>query len=50
MLESLKGHTCLRGVYPPNDLALMRRYVAAFEKVLSRPDALVEIARAEVAA
>jgi dTDP-4-amino-4,6-dideoxygalactose transaminase len=49
-LEFLKGHTCLRGVYPPNELALMRRYVAAFEKVLSRPDALVEIAKAEVAA
>ena len=49
-LQFLEGHTCLRGVYPPNDMTLMKSYVAAFEKVLSQPSEIVELARQQVAA
>jgi dTDP-4-amino-4,6-dideoxygalactose transaminase len=40
-LDFLKGHTCLQGVYPPNDKRLMEQYVAAFEKVLAHVDTLI---------
>lgn len=44
-LEFLEGHTCLRGVYPPNDMDLMKTYVAAFEKVLSQPSEIAALAK-----
>jgi perosamine synthetase len=40
-LRFLDSHTCLEGLWPPNDLELMKSYVRAFEKVLSQADSLV---------
>lgn len=49
-LKFLEGHTCLRGVCPPNDMELMRLYVAAFEKVMAQPSVLADMALTGAAA
>ncbi len=48
-LEFLDSHTCLRGVWPPNDIELMKLYVRGFEKVMARASELVGVARKRVA-
>ena len=48
-LEFLDTHTCLRGVYPPNDMELMKLYVRGFEKVMSQAADLVAAAEKSAA-
>ena len=48
-LEFLEGHACLSGVYPPNDLALMKHYVRAFEKVMGSPHEVLKAAEQRAA-
>jgi len=40
-LQFLDSHTCLDGVWPPNDLELMKLYVRGLEKVLSQAELLI---------
>jgi dTDP-4-amino-4,6-dideoxygalactose transaminase len=44
-LRFLESHSCVGGVYPPNTLELMKLYVAAFEKVLSKGGDLLKASR-----
>jgi len=43
-LKFLDAHSYLRGVHPPNTMALMKRYVNAFEKVFSNVDQWIHLA------
>ena len=40
-LEFLETHLCLRGVWPPNDLELMKLFAKGFEKVMAGAASLV---------
>jgi perosamine synthetase len=40
----IEGHSYLSGVYPPNDLDLMKRYVEAFAKVSANASRVMELA------
>ncbi len=41
-VKFIAEHAYLGGVYPPNTMALMKRYVAGFKKVMSRAKEVVE--------
>ncbi len=43
-LEFIAAHSYLRGVYPPNDMELMRLYVDGFRKVIDNIDRVMELA------
>jgi dTDP-4-amino-4,6-dideoxygalactose transaminase len=50
-LKFIAEHAYLAGVYPPNTMALMERYVEGFKKVLGQPEAIRKLIRqAEAAA
>jgi len=40
----IDGHSYLSGVYPPNDMELMQRYVEAFAKVSANAERVVALA------
>ena len=48
-LEFIERHTCLSGVYPPNDMKLMEHYVRAFEKVMGSPHEVLRAAEQRAA-
>ncbi len=46
-VEFIDGHSYLRGVYPPNDLELMKLYLAGFRKVSDNIERVLELAAEE---
>ena len=46
-LKALDEYSTIRNIWPPNDIALMEYYIAAFEKILGNSDAVIELARQE---
>ena len=42
--EFIANHSYLSGLYPPNDLGLVDLYVQGFEKVISQPEKILEVA------
>jgi dTDP-4-amino-4,6-dideoxygalactose transaminase len=44
-IKFIAEHAYLGGVYPPNSMELMRLFVEGMKKVLSRPDAILRLAR-----
>ena len=44
-VEFIASHSYLSGVFPPNDLELMKKYVAGFRKVMGNIDRVMEIAK-----
>ncbi|MBC7286530.1 MAG: DegT/DnrJ/EryC1/StrS family aminotransferase [Armatimonadetes bacterium] len=46
--EFVNSHSYLPGVYPPNDLELMRRYVDAFAKVSENATRVLELYRKQI--
>jgi dTDP-4-amino-4,6-dideoxygalactose transaminase len=48
-VEFLATHLCLRGVWPPNDLGLMKLFVKGFEKVMAQAGDLVAVEAKEAA-
>jgi hypothetical protein len=48
-LEFLDSHICLRGVWPPNDVHLMKLYVKGFEKTMAAARDLVAAAEKDAA-
>ncbi|NLO05055.1 MAG: DegT/DnrJ/EryC1/StrS family aminotransferase [candidate division WS1 bacterium] len=45
-MEFIAAHSYLRGVYPPNDMPLMERYVTGFRKVMDNISRVMELAQA----
>ncbi|MCD6359320.1 MAG: DegT/DnrJ/EryC1/StrS family aminotransferase [Armatimonadetes bacterium] len=43
----IAGHSYLTGVYPPNDMALMEKYLAGLRKISDNMDRVMELAAAE---
>ncbi|NOZ20578.1 MAG: DegT/DnrJ/EryC1/StrS family aminotransferase [Planctomycetes bacterium] len=41
--QFIAEHAYLTGVYPPNTMALMKRYVKGFQKVMSRPKDIMKL-------
>ncbi|HOM80322.1 MAG TPA: DegT/DnrJ/EryC1/StrS family aminotransferase [Armatimonadota bacterium] len=44
-IEFIESHSYLSGVYPPNTMELMERYVRGFRKVIDNIDRVMELAR-----
>ena len=44
-VDFIADHAYLAGVYPPNTMELMQRYVEGFKKVLGRPEAILRLIR-----
>ena len=42
--EFIANHSYLHSLYPPNDLGLVDLYVQGFEKVISQPEKILEVA------
>lgn len=44
-LDFIASHSYLAGVYPPNTLDLMAKYIEGFKKVSAQPDKIVKVAK-----
>ncbi|MFQ6097820.1 MAG: hypothetical protein ACE5O2_08840, partial [Armatimonadota bacterium] len=48
-VKFIESHSYLTGVYPPNDMDLMRLYVEGFRKVADNIERVLELTRAAAA-